>query len=653
MIRILLVDDQRTVREAIRSCLKPIPDLEVVGSASNGQAAIALVRKLHPDIVLIDMEMPGLDGISATRMILQEFSGVRVIVLSVHDEDSYVAKAVRAGAMGYLVKNTPVHELEAAIRSVHRGYAQIGPGLLQKIITVTAQPLGNNALENPTEKKTSDDKKAPNLGIERFQLRSANALRQKSTLYFAIWLVGNIFLWATSLLYLRFKSPIYLSSWTIALPATVSSTSVNLPDIGQASSENQSPFSSLVSDPRENYKLLVESADVTEPAAKMMGMEAEKFGQPAVKILDNSTLMELTIHGLTPQESKDKAVTLQQALQNKLAELKNIESNEPDKNTLKTINNAQIRLEQTRQKLADYQENSGLNSNVQLENLANSIEQMQVERAQLSTQQQRVQGKLNRLLTELKLTQAQAQDALALTSDHLYGQYLDKYSQIKTEFVNLTGKFFASHPIVVAQQEDLRIAEGAMLGRAAIVLGRSVDLQTLSQLDLNGNGNQFNSQKANILGELVDLQGEQQGLQEQGQELERQMLQLMTRQKKRSRSGSELDRLKKDVQIAEAVYSSTLTKLEIKRTDTSNLYPPISMLTQPNLPKKPSAPKTALILLGSAMGSFFSTTALLSLAWRDRRDRHLLEINNINSNSLNGHNHKVLANSRNRINSKS
>lgn len=653
MIRILLVDDQRTVRESLKACLKPVPDLEVVGSASNGKAAIALVGKLHPDIVLIDMEMPGLDGITATRIILQQFSGVRVIVLSMHDEDNYVAQAVRAGAMGYLIKNTPAQELEAAIRSVHQGYAQIGPGLLQKIITVTAKPIGSNGLGNPAKKKTSGNGKVPKSAIEGFQLRFPKALRQKNAIYLAIWLVGNIVLWTTSLLYLKFKSPIYLSSWTIALPATVSSTSVNLPEIGQASSESQSPFSSLVSDPRENYKLLAESADVAEPAAKSMGMESEQFGKPAVKILDNSTLMELTIHGLTPQESKDKAIALQQALQNKLVELKNIESNDPDKTTLKTIKNAQIRLEQTRKKLADYQENSGLNSNAQLENLANSIEQMRVEKAQLSTQQQRAQGKLNRLLAELKLTPSQAQDALALTSDHLFGQYLNNYSQIKTEFVNLTGKFLASHPIVIAQQEDLRLAEKAMLERAASVLGRSMDLKTLGQLDLNGNGNQFNNQKANVLGTLIDLQGEQQGLQEQGQELERQMSQLMTRQKQRSRSGSELDRLKKDVQIAEAVYSSTLTKLEIKRTDTSNLYPPISLLTQPNLPKEPSAPKTALILLGSAVGSFFLTTALLSLAWRDRRDRHLLALNNINRNSLNSHNHKALASSRNRIDLKS
>jgi DNA-binding NarL/FixJ family response regulator/uncharacterized protein involved in exopolysaccharide biosynthesis len=641
MIRIILVDDQRTVRESLKASLKSMTDLEVVGTAGNGQDAIALVRKLHPDVVLVDMEMPGLDGIATTLMICEQFAQVRVIILSMHDEDHYVAQAVRAGAMGYLIKNTPPQELVEAIRSVHRGYAQIGPGLLNKIITINAKPVVSDSVEHEVVENVAAKEKKRNSGLKWFDTAASKPLGQKKLLYLGIWLLGNACLWGGSLLYLKLVSPVYSSNWTIALPGTASSTSVNLPDIGQASSENQSPFSNLTSDPRENYKLLAESEDVVDAAAQSLKMPPQEFGEPLVKILDNSTLMQLSIDGKTPQESKTKAIALHQSLKNRLAQLKKIESTEPDENTLKTLKNAEIRLEKTRKKLADYQEFSGLNSNVQLENLANSIEQMRVEKAQLSTQQQRDQGKLERLLQELKLTPEQAQDALALHSDRLFKQYLDNYSQIQTELVNLSAKFLASHPILKAKQEDLRVAEAALLQRASSVLGRTVELDTLSQLELSGNDNQSTSQKENILGALIDLQGEQQGLQKQAEELERQMAQLKIRQKQRSRSGSELDRLKKNVQIAEAVYSSTLTQLEINQTDTSNLYPPISLLTQPNLPKASISPKKSYILLGSALGSFFLTTGLLSLWARDRRNQELLLINNGNLNN----NRKVLVNS--------
>ncbi|AFY75610.1 response regulator containing a CheY-like receiver domain and an HTH DNA-binding domain [Pleurocapsa sp. PCC 7327] len=135
MIRILLVDDQKTVREALKAKLELSPDLEVCGIASDGYGAIKQVKALQPDLVLIDLEMPGLDGISATRIIRQNFKDIKVLVLSVHDSDESVIIAMRAGAMGYLNKTICDRELIEAIRFAHKGYVQIGPGLLEKIIS--------------------------------------------------------------------------------------------------------------------------------------------------------------------------------------------------------------------------------------------------------------------------------------------------------------------------------------------------------------------------------------------------------------------------------------------------------------------------------------------------------------------------------------
>lgn len=630
MIRILLVDDQKTVRETLKVVLKSIPDFQVVGTADNGRLAISKVSKLHPDVVLVDMEMPGLDGIATTKMICEQYTGVRVIVLSMHDEDDYVAKAVRAGAMGYLIKNTPASELEEAIRSVHRGYAQIGPGLLSKIITIDSQP----ALTSPKA----------NEGIERATnkaYKSGNSLREKKLLYTAIWLVGNVVVWGGSLLYLQFKSPAYSSSWTIALPGTASSTSINLPEIGQASSQNQSPFSNSVSDPRANYKLLAGSEDVVKPAAEKLEMKVKELGKPEVEILDNTTLMRFTMEGNSPEEAKAKAMAVHKSLRNNLDRLKNIESTEPDTNTIKTLEAAQSRLAQAREELANYQASSGLNSNLQLQTLANNIEQMRVDLAQLKTQQQRAKGKSTQLLQDLQLSPQEARAALVLNSDRLFGEYLANYGQAKTELVNLQARYLPSHPDVIAKQQETETAETALIERASSLLGRRVDMIALSQFGLNSNDNRNNSQKENLLGGLVNLLGEEEGLNSQTQELERQIVQLETRQKQRSRSGSELDRLNKNVQIAEAVYSSTLTQLEISKTNTSNIYPPISLLTQPNLPLEPSSPRPKLVLLGSAVASFFLSTALLSLWWRDRYQQSLLALDATNNNSYSYNNHRV------------
>lgn len=141
MIRILLVDDQRIIRQGLKALLELDPDLQVVGSADSGQTAIEQVEELYPDIVLIDIRMPGMDGVTATGIISQRFPNTKVLILSGYDDNEYLADAMRAGAKGYLLKDTPAEELANVIRSVDKGYAQIGPGLLEKINF--ASPVSN------------------------------------------------------------------------------------------------------------------------------------------------------------------------------------------------------------------------------------------------------------------------------------------------------------------------------------------------------------------------------------------------------------------------------------------------------------------------------------------------------------------------------
>ncbi|MCU0536689.1 MAG: response regulator [Hydrococcus sp. Prado102] len=141
MIRILLVDDQKTVRESLKAKLEKTSDLEVSGIAHDGYSAIEQVKTLHPDIVLIDLEMSGLDGISATRIIRQNFRDVKVLVLTIHDNDESVILSMQAGAMGYLNKGIPDRELIEAIRFAHKGYVQIGPGLLEKMMSRSGESI--------------------------------------------------------------------------------------------------------------------------------------------------------------------------------------------------------------------------------------------------------------------------------------------------------------------------------------------------------------------------------------------------------------------------------------------------------------------------------------------------------------------------------
>lgn len=118
---ILLVDDHALVRAGIRALLERLPDVKVVAEATDGREAFALVRKHPPELVLMDIAMPGLNGLEATARITKEFPDVRVIVLSMYANEEYVREAVKAGASGYLVKSAAAVELEKAIKAVSRG----------------------------------------------------------------------------------------------------------------------------------------------------------------------------------------------------------------------------------------------------------------------------------------------------------------------------------------------------------------------------------------------------------------------------------------------------------------------------------------------------------------------------------------------------
>jgi DNA-binding NarL/FixJ family response regulator len=135
MIRILIADDQVMIRQALQIYLEPETDLEVVGMTDDGLATLEQMEILHPDVALIDIEMPGMDGLTATRTISERFAGTKVLILSSHDDGDYVDRALQSGANGYLLKNTPPHELANAIRSVYHGYFQLGPGLFEKLMS--------------------------------------------------------------------------------------------------------------------------------------------------------------------------------------------------------------------------------------------------------------------------------------------------------------------------------------------------------------------------------------------------------------------------------------------------------------------------------------------------------------------------------------
>jgi NarL family two-component system response regulator LiaR len=148
-IRILIVDDHAIVRKGIRALLSTEKDVEIVGEAGDGAEAVALAKTLVPDVVLMDLVMPKMDGIEATRQITAQLQGVRILVLTSFAADDKVFPAIKAGALGYLLKDSGPDELVQAIHHVHQGEPSLEPSIARKVLQELSHPPQNPPTSDP------------------------------------------------------------------------------------------------------------------------------------------------------------------------------------------------------------------------------------------------------------------------------------------------------------------------------------------------------------------------------------------------------------------------------------------------------------------------------------------------------------------------
>ncbi|NMF84440.1 response regulator transcription factor [Nodosilinea sp. P-1105] len=151
-IKLILVDNHTLVRAGFRSLVEDLADIEVIGEADNGRTALHLVETLKPHLVLMDIAMPAMNGLEATARIVHDFPQVRVLIVSMHANEEYVYQALRSGALGYLLKDSGIEELELAIRALARGETYLSPAVSKYVVTDYVRRLGEEG--NPLDQIT-------------------------------------------------------------------------------------------------------------------------------------------------------------------------------------------------------------------------------------------------------------------------------------------------------------------------------------------------------------------------------------------------------------------------------------------------------------------------------------------------------------------
>jgi uncharacterized protein involved in exopolysaccharide biosynthesis len=437
----------------------------------------------------------------------------------------------------------------------------------------------------------------------------SNKKDHRGNRYFFSVVLALVCIWLPAAAFIMLSEPTYTSSWSIILPGKGAGGSVNLADIGQASTMASSPYGSPTISPKVNYKELISSPTVIYSAAAKLGITGRQFGKPRVKLVDQTSLIYLNITGNTPAITQAKASALQQSLTELLDRLRSDEIDRRADGFDKMLLVFQEKLQQTRDALLEFQVSSNIVTVEQFERVALSIEELRLQHENSQAELEELRGQVSQLTQSLGLSAQQANDALILQNDQVFQASLADYTDAQLLLSTHTSKWGVNHPEVRKERARQTSAIAAMSKRLQqLLMGRNGDIIELLRLGKDRTRNA-------LFQDLISLNAKQRGLQEKCRELARQVDQKEIRLSKLSGDAAKLDDLERNHQLAEAVFTSSLARIDTGKADIYVSYPLIQVLDPPNLPAVVTSPNASLVIVGATVGSTF-TIAGLVLMWK-------------------------------------
>ena len=640
MIDILIVDDQKVAREKLRYMVQQSSKMQVVGIATNGNSALEQIEILEPDVVLIDIEMPQMDGIAATKIISKKFPQTKVLILSSFDSPEYVNKSLDAGAKGYLLKSLSTSELHNSIQFIYQGYSQLlAPGLEREVAMKTAKvkakskAISRTASNNSIGLNNGKQKQAVNNSSYRDlqsigydskidkvnspgsskQLTGASPTNSKSKfrwkLWVYVWAAFNIATWTITLLNVKLKPATYVSEWSLVLPGE-EKVDVKIPNIGEALASNNSAVEDI--DPRNNILYLGSSKSVLLDAADSLGMSSGEFGEPEIQLVDGSAIIAFKILGSTPEQAQAKADALHSSIINTIKSFRVDKSKQRAESASKTVEADRNRLTDLQNQLNQYTISSDLVSPEQIQVLVGRIESLRDQKKAIDRDLDGFEQQISSLSGTLGLSIEQAEDLLSLQNDSVFQQYLRQYNQITGNLTELESRFTSNAPQVLDESQKKQDIETALLDRGQWVIDKPLDRQMLKKLSLKDDGGEKDFET--LAKSLISASKSREVLAKKERALNNQIQGLNARIKKLNQEKIPFENLQREIQFAEALLTSKAAKLDVA-ADSSSAFPDIQMLSSPSLPDKRNPDDLRNPLVGALALTFLSTTGLMLYAW--------------------------------------
>ncbi|MFT5277488.1 MAG: hypothetical protein ACI97K_002638 [Glaciecola sp.] len=438
--------------------------------------------------------------------------------------------------------------------------------------------------------------------------------------YLTFTLCCYLLIAAVVILYLN-KAPTYKSELELVLPGTGASSSVSIDNVGQVMSQTSAPFSAGGFNPRVNYKEMLLSRGVLLLASEKTEMTSSRFGQPKIALTEQTSILAISITGASAQQASRKAWALYESLQLELDRLRSDEVFRRDVSIQGVLDDYRIKLNEARANVLEFQQGSFLVSLSQFDLLVSSLQSLKEKQIYLHAQSSNLGDYSHGLSQNLGVSSDLAGKAFVLQSDVEFRgllKELDASTSLLSEYKSRWGE---GHPKVIAEQLRYNAARQSLLSRSSQIVGPHAS-NSFTSLDL-----EVNPKRAQMFADLIEASAKRKGIQAELADLERTELHLSDQLKLYARESAVLDRLQREFDLAEAIFTSAAARLEAGKADIFASYPVIQLLTEPSVPNKIHSPIIALGLAAGAVGIIFITSGVTVLCNRRRIVKLLLKRN--------------------------
>lgn len=434
-----------------------------------------------------------------------------------------------------------------------------------------------------------------------------NFHKSRSNLFFLAWLA---LIWFGALGYLHIAKPSYSAHFKIILPGAGSVSSVNITDIGQATSNASSPFSSSSLSPTVTYKNLIMSSDIIAAAAKLLGTPAQALPVPKVKLTDETSFILVEMTGNKPEEAQRRAIAIQDAFFSELERLRLDETKKREDSTSENVQKYADEVEVVRRKINLLQARSGLTSIEQYNMMVSGTETLKAKIAENESALAKIEASEKSLKTSLNIAPAFIFATMKIHADPEFVALADATGKAESDLAEVSAQYGSNHPKVVDAKAKFIGSQQKMIARAAQVTGLSAR-KLASKLDFSSAG-----QRSGLLLQLVNLETEREGLDSQLSVMKTQVARELKSIGDLAKTVSQLEMLNRDYKLAEAIFTSALGRITTSKTDIFASYPMAQVAESAALPSEPNSPSRASILGGAALATLISLLAFVLGALR-------------------------------------